>query len=257
MQRFIDCLKLLLNQKQFCELHYDLDGLVKVLKDSVEFFETGVLPDDLESLKFLNRFLEVHLEMPHDDLLCKLWNEIGTNLHLGQITTPMIICDYMNGQVLPMTFKKFKEEERPYIFILDPACGSGIFAVSAYNQFRGYPEWDKCVFHQIDIDLRCCYMTILNLLIRNFNAVVWNADAFALMSGEYQIEHGNPLQGWILKSGKKISDLYKMTKEESYDCFKRIFGTEDQQREKMQHVKTTAAGVEDVDNSTGKQMQLC
>ena len=38
MQRFIDCLKLLLNQKQFCELHYDLDGLVKVLKDSVEFF---------------------------------------------------------------------------------------------------------------------------------------------------------------------------------------------------------------------------
>jgi hypothetical protein len=243
LKRLIKCLKISLDHKEFMESTTP-DDFQNALEASVNCFATGKRPKKLEHLIFLNKFLQAHRNIPHDDLLCELWNKLGKlDFGRGQVTTPMYICDYMNNATLPNVFKEYGCKN-PY-FILDPACGSGIFAVSAYNLFHKHELWHKCVFHQVDIDLKCVYMTILNLLIRNFNAVVWHANA--LMDVEAHKQFNKPLQGWIMESGKRVSRLYKFTQEEAYDNFAKAF-------REMPDVQKGAEGIKNV--GIGSQTQM-
>jgi len=230
-QRLIDCLNIRMSQQQLIESITSDSEFYEVLEASVNFFASDQIPLKHENLIWLNKFLEAHLFIPEEDLMCSLWNRIGKmNSGLGQETTSMSICNYMNRSTIGKTFEK--EKDRP-IHILDPACGSGIFAVSAYNLFHKHAQWPQCWFQQVDCDLKCVYMTILNLLIRNFNAIVWHANA--LVGAREDMEKLNvPCQAYGLKSGKKISTLTKLSQEDSYAIWEVWYNRSDKKKENQQ-----------------------
>lgn len=92
-----------------------------------------------------------------------------TRRRLGQFYTPEPVIEHILDQI-PM---------RPGIKILDPACGSGGFLVSAYDKVKelmieqGYDPDEvhshllKEVLHGIDIDSFATQLTVMNLLLKD------------------------------------------------------------------------------------------
>jgi len=239
---------------------------------AVDFFVTGEYPKKTEHIKWLHSFLESHNPIPKEDLLCKEWNRVGTDSKRGQITTPLWICDFMNKETIG---KNLKNKKSP-IHICDPCCGSGVFAISAYNLYHKSPKWKNCYFQQVDIDPLAVRMTILNLMVRNFHALIWEADFLMGNTKNYEKYYKKLPQAWYLHPQKKISSVHKLTQKEATDTWdkwygkdisskRKGYGTDDKQgvlfevsheQTKKENVKKTIKRACNVNTTNEKQMPL-
>ncbi len=88
---------------------------------------------------------------------------------MGQIFTPMYICDFMSKS----TFDEARKENSGPLSVLDPACGSGRFILSAAKIMGRENQ-----FSAIDLDPVCVKMSALNFFLNGiFDSGVMCADA--------------------------------------------------------------------------------
>lgn len=97
----------------------------------------------------------------------------------GIYYTPKYIVEYLIGQTLGEVLKKAKAKDLPNIKILDPACGSGSFLISAYDKMlEAKNKLDKQTglfdrfeilknnIYGVDLDEQAIEIAQLNLLLR-------------------------------------------------------------------------------------------
>lgn len=97
----------------------------------------------------------------------------------GIYYTPKYIVEYLMEQTLGEILKKAKKKDLPYIKILDPACGSGSFLISAYDKMletKNKLETQTGLFDKfeilenniygVDLDEQAIEIARLNLLLR-------------------------------------------------------------------------------------------
>jgi len=97
----------------------------------------------------------------------------------GIYYTPKYIVEYLMEQTLGEVLKKAKKKDLPNIKILDPACGSGSFLISAYDKMmeaRNELEKQTGLFDKfeilknniygVDLDEQAIEIAQLNLLLR-------------------------------------------------------------------------------------------
>jgi methylase of polypeptide subunit release factors len=97
----------------------------------------------------------------------------------GIYYTPKYIVEYLIEQTLGETLKKTKKKELPEIKILDPACGSGSFLISAYDKMleateKLHPKTNLFTkfdilqnnIYGVDLDEQAVEIAQLNLLLR-------------------------------------------------------------------------------------------
>ena len=101
------------------------------------------------------------------DILGQIYEEESvTNRFTGQFFTPEHLCKMMARMIIEPT-------DEP-VSIADPACGSGRLLIAAQ------PLAPNATLYGIDRDLTCVHMTVLNMLVRNANAVIIHGNTLSL-----------------------------------------------------------------------------
>lgn len=119
-----------------------------------------------EITAFGNALAELIKEMDDNgkglkDSLGEYFMEFASNKDTGQFFTSDDICDLMTSLNGNYYFGKT---------IIDPCCGSGrLFLASARKKRNMF-------YHGVDIDIRCCYMTLINMCLNNMWGVIEHGD---------------------------------------------------------------------------------
>lgn len=139
-----------------------------------QYFDTN------EELTSHHQFLTTH---KHKSLITEFFVELGelnegfkdplgeffmseiSHGHMGQYFTPEPICDMM----AMMTNSELENGQT----ILDPACGSGRFLLSAAKMNR------NAMFFGADLDPNCCKMALLNLLLNSLTGEIAHMDSLS------------------------------------------------------------------------------
>lgn len=98
------------------------------------------------------------------DVLGNIYEGCITFGEYGQFFTPEPITEMM------VKIAGVQEQEK----VLDPACGSGRFLISAHK------ENPAAVLYGVDLDERCAKMCALNMLLFGCNAVIYWGDSLAM-----------------------------------------------------------------------------
>lgn len=99
----------------------------------------------------------------------------------GQFFTPSSLCDMM------AKFTKSKDDTRPSLSILDPACGSGRLSL-AFD--RNCPPGSNHFYIGVDIDARCIRIAALNFFFHGLRGVLICGNSLSLESRfGYQLHH--------------------------------------------------------------------
>lgn len=113
--------------------------------------------------------------------------DIYENLNLtkkgaAQFFTPIDVCKVMAKITINDDNYKKYIEEKGYVDVSDPACGSGRNLYASYKELLDLGiDNDKILLIGDDIDLTCCCMTYIQLSLMGANAIVHHADT---LSGE-------------------------------------------------------------------------
>jgi type I restriction-modification system DNA methylase subunit len=119
-------------------------------------------------------------EPPYCDHVGELYESLQLgSTSLGQIFTPMPICDIM-GSVACGSKNEFLRicEEKGGCRVCDPACGSGRMVVALANVLKqdyGINDWRVKIYAELtDIDHTCVRMAYINMCLLDIPArVVW------------------------------------------------------------------------------------
>ena len=93
------------------------------------------------------------------DPLGELYQQAISNGHNGQFWTPEHMCDMMAA----ITIGESLDDNQT---VCDPACGSGRMLLSAAKINR------KAMFYAADLDITCCKMTLVNMLLNSLQGEV-------------------------------------------------------------------------------------
>ena len=93
------------------------------------------------------------------DPLGELYQQAISSGHNGQFWTPEHMCDMM----ATITIGKTLEDNQT---ICDPTCGSGRMLLAAAKINR------KALFYGADLDITCCKMTLVNMLLNSLQGEV-------------------------------------------------------------------------------------
>jgi len=114
------------------------------------------------------------------DLLGKLFYELGLpDKHKGQIFTPQHIANMM-GKIALSNDETILEQG--FISFQDSCCGSGVLSLGFANamQTSGYNYSNQMLATAVDIDLRCVYMSYIQLSLYGIPAVVIHGSALTM-----------------------------------------------------------------------------
>lgn len=162
--------------------------------NSVDFKEER----EKEYLRIINKYSDEEKEL-FPKILTALVNEylkaeepvdilgdIYENLNLtkkgsAQFFTPLDICKMMAKITINKDENKKAIEERGYINVSDPACGSGRNLYAAYSELldNGISN-NKILLVGDDLDLTCCCMTYIQLSLMGANAIVNHQDSLTM-----------------------------------------------------------------------------
>lgn len=116
-----------------------------------------------------------------DDILGTLFHELNLqNLWKAQYFSPMNICTMMAEMM--MGNAKAVLEEKGHISICEPACGSGAMLIGAVRSLlRQDVEYQTTVYMEAtDIDIRCVYMTYVQLSLLDVAARVIHGNTLTM-----------------------------------------------------------------------------
>ncbi len=134
-----------------------------------------IKPENLSS--YARMFALLYLSVrEHEDDPCDILGAIYHELRLnnewnGQFFTPDNICRMMAQMINPVN--EFTDKEKP-VMINEPTCGSGTMIIGAIwaMQRQNIDFQHKAFFVAQDIDIRCVWMTYIQLSLYRIPAVV-------------------------------------------------------------------------------------
>lgn len=122
-------------------------------------------------------------ENAHDpcDILGDVYHELRLNNEWnGQFFTPDNVCRMMAMMVNPVD--ETTVEKEGCITINEPTCGSGTMIIGAVWAMMksNFPYKQKSLFVAQDIDIRCVWMTYIQLCLYDIPAVVIHGDTLTM-----------------------------------------------------------------------------
>ena len=112
--------------------------------------------------------------------------DIYENLELtkkgsAQFFTPLEVCKVMAKITIDKEESKKKIDEKGYINVSDPTCGSGRNLYAAYSELLDNGiDSNKILIQGDDIDLICCCMTYIQLSLMGANAIINHQDTLSM-----------------------------------------------------------------------------
>lgn len=155
-----------------------------------------------EMLAHLVEALEQCAQERHfDDILGRVFHDLELhNKYKGQFFTPMPVCNVM-GRISVGDDGGWQErlQEKGYIPICEPACGSGAMIFGAANAYLETGlNWSKQMFVAAnDIDLKCVHMAYVQLSLYGIPAVVAHANTLTRETWSYWYTPVYMLDGWF------------------------------------------------------------
>ena len=108
------------------------------------------------------------------DILGDVYEDLGLiKKEAAQFFTPMKLCNMMSRTVVNSEINKKSMEEKGYISVLDPACGSGRNLYAVYHELRDSGiDNNNILLVGEDLDITCCCMTYIQLSLMEASAIV-------------------------------------------------------------------------------------
>lgn len=166
------------------------------------------------------------------DILGVLFHELELhNKWHGQFFTPQHIGELMSRITFDDSNLDILKEK--HMTLLEPACGSGVFILDFANLIKekGYDFRTKLVVTAVDIDLKCVYMTYIQLALNGIPAVVIHGNSITLEEWSRWYTPTYILDNWVWKQPcgfttkrNKDDEMLKMFSEPMYAAFRQIFG---------------------------------
>ncbi len=125
-------------------------------------------------VKLVTELIEIFLQQRRDeviDVLGEIYQKIGINSkELNQYFTPMNVAKAMSH----VTLDNLANEDKEFITISDPTCGSGVMLLSVVDYMieNKMDYTQKILVVGQDIDLVCFCMTYIQLSLWNIPGVV-------------------------------------------------------------------------------------
>lgn len=141
--------------------------------------------------------LERHAERPVD-VLGVIFHELELhNKYKGQFFTHQTICDMMGKMSLGEDDKAIAENG--YLTVCEPCCGSGamIFGFAKAMQDCKLDYQRQMTVTATDVDLKCVYMTYLQLSLYGIPAVVIHGDSISMKEWSRWYTPAYMLDGWV------------------------------------------------------------
>lgn len=113
------------------------------------------------------------------DILGEIYEEKKMNdRKKGQVFTPMQLSRLLAQLAFP---KETILKRKPPVLINEPSCGSGALIIAAASVFQmyGYDYKNKVFFIAQDVDIRCVWMTYIQLCLYEIPAVVIHGNTLA------------------------------------------------------------------------------
>lgn len=159
------------------------DELLARYKKIVESL-SGIERSEIEQLSImLTQAVVFELERGGPrDILGELYEGLDiTNGHIGQYFTPNNVCELMSQMAFTGDVAA-QVEKTGYISVYDPAVGSGrmLLAFTKCVEADGSIDYHKHVYMEaIDIDIRCVWMTFIQLSMYGIPARVFHGNALS------------------------------------------------------------------------------
>jgi type I restriction-modification system DNA methylase subunit len=212
----------------FCSLHNifyntNIGNKIKEKYDNLEKCETRYLElikdyekDNIDKFAECFGILKLLFLKEKKDYLGKLYSEIGIGDNkLGQYFTPSHIASAMNQMVFDKEYIESCIEEKGYISIYEPTCGSGIFLIENINILEkdfGNEIFDRVKYKARDIDdllIKICYT---QLLLCNMNIYAECIVGNTLKKERREVYYTPELQKQFLIEKEKENKIEKIEK---------------------------------------------
>ena len=169
---------------------------------------------------FPDMFAELILALEYEyqsgnfvDILGSLFHALELhNKYKGQFFTPQHICTMMGKMLIGNNDKTI--EEKGYIPVLEPCCGSGAMVLGFTQAMRdcGYNHSQQMFVTGIDIDLKCVFMCYLQLSLYGIPAVVIHGNSLTVEEWSHWYTPAYILDGWSWRSHHSIKQSEKILK---------------------------------------------
>ena len=145
----------------------------------------------------LVKALEQHSKQP-TDILGQVFHELELhNKYKGQFFTPQHICDFMG--MVTLSEDDADINKKGFIGVCEPCAGSGAMILGFAKAMRknGYDFQRQMVVTATDIDLKCVYMTYLQLSLYGIPAVIIHGNSLTLQEWSRWYTPVYMLDGWV------------------------------------------------------------
>jgi type I restriction-modification system DNA methylase subunit len=164
--------------------------------DIVKRYKPEELKDDFVQLMASTIF---GLEEMKDDFLGDIFSilKIG-NAAMGQFFTPYHICRFISEAVIGEDGIKQSIEQRGYVTVNEPSCGSGGMVIAYADSFRkaGYDTATQMFAIAQDLSSTCAAMCHIQLSLLGIPAIVLNMDSLAQSQEPYWFRY-TPVYYWM------------------------------------------------------------
>lgn len=152
------------------------------------------------------------------DVLGEIYHSL--NLHNednGQFFTPFHVCEMMAG--ISVGNSKAHIEEKGYITIQEPTCGSGAMLIAAANVLysQKYNPSQNMVCLAVDNDFRCCMMAYIQLSLLGIPAVVVHGDSLLVKEYDRFYTPAYIWNGWLWREQMSMT-TEKSIEDEKLRC---------------------------------------
>lgn len=173
-----------------------LDTIGKYAPDEQKLFPE-MFADLVEALEY-----ELTWHNAPSDVLGTLFHELELhNKYKGQFFTPQNVCDMMGA--ITLGDGKNVLNERGFISLNEPCCGSGAM-ILGFARAMLEKELNYCtqlVVLATDIDLKCVYMSYLQLSLYGIPAVVIHGNTLTIEEWSRWFTPVYIMHGWTWRSG--------------------------------------------------------
>ncbi len=170
--------------------------------------EKGLAPEDIGKYARMLALLWLETRRRKDDpcdILGDIYHELRLNNEWnGQFFTPDHICRMMAQIVNPVN--ELPEKDGP-ILINEPTCGSGTMVIGAVwaMQLKRFDYQRKAFFIAQDIDIRCVWMTYIQLSLYGIPAVVIHGNTLSMEEWDHWYTPFAPMP-FIQRKGDVLTD---------------------------------------------------
>ena len=159
------------------------------------------------------------------DLLGELYHSLNlSNSRNGQFFTPIHIAEFMAEAMLGP--KCTEIEEKGYVTLCEPTCGSGVMVIAAANSlYKNHynPSQNMCVL-ACDNDIRCARMAYIQLSYLGIPAVVVHGDSLAMQEYARFYTPVYMMSGWLWREPMTLANGFCVDDENLKCMLEPIYG---------------------------------